>query len=370
MNFSVKTNTLLNYISKIIGIIPSRSTIPELENFLFSLSENNLTITGTDTEVTIISKLNVVGEKDGEILVPAKKLFDTLKNQSEKTLNFVLEDGKTKVKISTETGVFHPGGISAENFIELPILKDEEKFYLKGESLKDLINTTSFAVSADDLRPAMMGVYFKIEGKKITAVSTDGHRLVKKTISVESNDEKEFIIPAKALLQIEKHINNEKEEIEIKLNKEYISFKVGESEIISRLICEKYPNYSAVIPTDNNTKLKTVKDELTRAVKSVSLYSNSISHQTKFNVKKNKIKISAEDTDLGQDASENINCEYSGEEFEVGFNANYILEALTHIKNENIVFRFSAPSKAVILVPAEQNKNEDVLMLVMPVRLS
>lgn len=370
MKFTVKNNDLLQIISKTMGVIPTRSTIPELEYLLFSLSENKLTATGTDTEVTIISKIVVKGERDGSVLIPTKRVFETLKNQPGKEITFIVEDEKSKIKISTDTGTFHPGGIESNKFPETPALKSPENFNISGKTFQEIISTTIFAVSHDDLRPSMTGVCFELQDATLNIVSTDGHRLVKQTLVLKpaTKINRTFIIPTKALTQIEKSLSDD--DVQINLTDEYASFILKNATIITRLITEKYPNYNTVIPTDNNSKLIVEKSALLQATKIVAIYSNTISHQVRFALKENQIKIAAEDVDFGSDANETVSCEYNDDEMEIGFNANYIVDALTHLNGDSVVFKLSTATRAIIIEPAEKDKDKETMMLVMPVRLN
>ena len=233
-----------------------------------------------------------------------------------------------------------------------------------------IINQTSFAVSSDELRPAMMGVLFQIKKGEIKTVATDGHRLVRmvSTAMPGVKAEREVIIPAKALNILSKSL--EEKTSNVSIDESHIVFTFGNTVLTSRLIEEKYPNYDSVIPGDNDKQLLANKNELLQSVRRIALYASSTTHQIRFSIKKNSLTIAAEDIDFGSEASEKLTCEYAGDSMEIGFNAGYIIDILSHIDTDEVVFLFSTPTRAGIVKPAKQRDGEDLLMLVMPVRLN
>jgi len=370
MKFSTNTTDLLKALAKASTVVPSKSTLPILENFLFELSGNSLKITATDLEVSITTSIRVKGEENGKLAVPAKRLMETIRALPNAEVVFDADKNTHRLSMKTKNGEYRLAGGSSEDYPTVSLPKTEEKLSLERDSFTRMVNETIFAVSTDELRPAMMGVLFQINKGEIRAVATDGHRLVRfvnKNAS-EKSIEKDIIIPAKALNTVVKSI--EEDTCSIAIDDGHAVFVFGETILVTRLIGEKYPNYESVIPTDNDKILIVNRNDMLSSVRRIALYASSTTHQIRFSLKKNSVTISANDVDFGNEANETLPCEYSGEAMDIGFNAAYIIDTLTHIDAEETEFRFSTPTRAGIVVPRLQRQGEDLLMLVMPVRLN
>jgi DNA polymerase-3 subunit beta len=236
--------------------------------------------------------------------------------------------------------------------------------------MKRIIHRTAFAVSTDELRPAMMGVLIQSKGTELRAVSTDGHRLVKvlHTLPKATGFKRDIIIPAKALNTISKSVDAG--EIVVAMNDTHIMFGFDRTSLVSRLIDETYPNYESVIPTENDKQMKVNRSAIISSIRRVSIYASATTHQVRFDVNKSSVTISAQDLDFGGEAKELLQCDYKGEKLEIGFNAAYVLDMLTHLESEHVVFKFSSPTRAGIVSPENKTEDEDITMLVMPVRLT
>ncbi len=380
MKFSVQSDELQKVFGGISGVIPPKSTLPILENVLLDLHGNNLTITATDLEISMSVNLKVKGSSDGKMAVPAKRLFETVRSLEKMELVFDGDLGSNKISMQAEkqaenkednfSGEYKLSGEPSENYPTIPAFKGHEELKIDNTTLSRLVNKTSFAVSSDELRPAMMGIYFQIKKNTIRAVATDGHRLVKLENSkfTSGNVEKDVIIPAKAMGILLR--SSEDVESTISFNETHAMFSMGNTTLISRMIEEKYPNYDSVIPLDNEKKLVVSKDQLLKAVKRTALYASSTTHQVRLSLKKNTVTVSAEDIDFGSEARETLTCEYASEPMEIGFNSSYIIEILSHIDTDKVVFMLSSPTRACTVMPMTQEDGENLLMLVMPVRLN
>jgi DNA polymerase-3 subunit beta len=370
MKFSVSCLDLQKILVKAGSVIPSKSTMPILENYLFKLKEDSLEITATDMEMSILTSIKVAGETNGSMVIPAKRLMDTIRALPNVNLKFSADVNSNKIVMKTDKGEYRLTGQPSSEYPEIPQLKDAEEISIETDLLKRFINKTVFAASADELRPAMTGVLFQLKIGQIRAVATDGHRLVKITnTSFDSlKRERDVIIPTKSLNIISKHFEEPIKSVSI--DDANVLFNFGETQMISRVIDEKYPNYESVIPSDNNLTLLVNKSELLSSVKRTSFYASTTTHQVRFSINKNVLSISAEDIDFGSEAKETMACEFSGDALEIGFNANYVVDMLSHLEDEEIEFLLSTPSRAVMIKPKNQSEKEELLMLVMPVRLS
>ncbi|MBI4536168.1 MAG: DNA polymerase III subunit beta, partial [Ignavibacteriae bacterium] len=364
------SSDLQRMLAKVGGVVPTKSTMPILENLLFDLLNDTLTITATDLEVSLTVSLQVRGIEDGRIAVPAKRLTDTIRNLPNIITTFSIDTATNRIKVTTANGEYNLTGEDAKEFPAVPPFKGTEEVTMENDLIRKLIYRTSFAVSADELRPAMMGVLLQPKGIELRAVATDGHRLVKCSHKFENTVglKRDIIVPAKALNILSKSAESGSNTISI--SDTHIKFNFDSTELISRLIEETYPNYESVIPQENNKTLTVNREQLLSSIRRVGLYASATTHQIRFQMGKQALNISAQDIDFGGEAKETLECEYSGDEMEIGFNSQYVMEILAHLDSEQISFNFSSPTRAGIVSPVGSKESEDVMMLVMPVRLN
>jgi DNA polymerase III subunit beta len=369
MKFTVVSGDILKSLGKIIGVVPAKSTMPILENILFELKGKKLTISATDLELHSSVIVEVNGSEDGSITVPAKRLMDTIRALPDTSLVFHADAESNKITMITETGEYNITGVGGDEFPKYPKIEGNKSLLIDTSILKSAIQKTIFAVSRDELRPSLMGVLLRFTGESLIAVSTDGHRLVKfEKTSFVSPVTADVIVPAKALAVLQKMTENG--DIKVSMDEAYICFEAGSSVLASRIIDETYPNYESVIPKDNTHEMVISRDQLLQVLRRVSLYANTTTHQIRFALRENNLTVSAEDADQGSQAKENIVCSYTSEGMDIGFNAHYINDVLSHIDKDNVRFRFSTPTKAGIVEPEEQDTNSALLMLTMPLRLN
>jgi DNA polymerase-3 subunit beta len=369
MKFTANSIELQRTLNKVGGVVPSKSTMPILENILCELSGNVLTVTATDLAISLTVSLQVRGGEDGKVAIPAKRLMDTMKSLPDTSTVFSIDTTTSKIKITTENGEYGLTGEPAKEFPPVPPFKGTSEIVIDNNLFRGLIHKTTFAVSTDELRPAMMGVLFQAKDMDLRAVSTDGHRLVrlnytqKKPVSMK----KDVVIPAKALLILGKSIDEG--ETTISISDTHVKFTFGQSFLVSRLIDESYPNYETVIPAENDKQMTVKRDDMISSIRRVALYASATTHQIRFDIAKSALQVTAQDIDFGGEAKETIPCTFTGETLEIGFNSAYLIDILSHLETEQVAFRFSTPTRAGIVSPVGGDSNS-VLMLVMPVRLS
>ena len=373
MKFSASSADLLKALTTVSGAVPSKSTLPILECILFERDDDVLRLSATDLEISIIQKVAVQFETNGtpgarRVAVPAKRLLDTLRALPDLTIHFTADDDYN-VTLKTDQGRYKMVGHDGADYPALPELSGDVTIEVDGPLLKRAIQKTSFAVSKDALRPAMMGIYFQIQADQGRTVATDGHRLVRLTMTgMTSATPANFIVPEKALA-LAGRIAAETP-CTITVDGSYVGFDYGHAHVLARLIDETYPNYEAVIPTENERRLTVNRDVMLAAVKRVGLYSSSMTNQIRLSLDAGKVEISAEDIERSSEAKETVLCEYDDEAMMIGFNAVYLMEVLSNIDSDEVTFAFSSPNRAGIVMPEEQAKGEDMLMLIMPVMLN
>ncbi len=372
MKFSANTSDLLRIISKVNGVVPSKSTSPILENVVFDLLNDNLSITATDMDTWLSSSIKVKGSEEGKIAIPAKRLLDTLRTLSpDSDVSFHADITTNKIKITTKNGEYSLTGENAKEFPSSPQFKGIEELNLESAVLKSIIHKTAFAVSTDELRPAMMGVLFQSKGSELRSVATDGHRLVRVITKLPKGSglKRDIIVPAKALHLVIRTL--ESGDNTISMSDTHIRFTFDKTVLISRLIDETYPNYESVIPQDNDKNLMVNRDELLTSLRRVALYASATTHQVRFEMGKGTVTVSAQDMDFGGEARETLTGEYTSEKLDIGFNSVYLIDILTHLDTEKVNFKFSTPTRAGLVSPISSDKTDaDIIMLVMPVRLN
>lgn len=374
MKFTAVSSDLQKALSKIISVVPAKSTLPILENVLFELTGNDLRMTASDLEISMTVVLAVGGERDGRVAVPAKKLNETLRALPTVDLLFSADDASNRIAVKTDQGEYKMAGENAANFPEAEGIQEDFSLQLETDLLKGIIARTVHAVSTDDLRPSMMGVLFQWKADAFFAVATDGHRLVRikhtgALAAANTEGNRDVIIPAKALHIVAKSLGDG--EVAVQFGRSHVRFTFNEITLTSRVIDERYPNYESVIPLENDKQLTVSRAALIAAVQRCSIFSNAITNQIRFSVGKEEVRVSAEDMDIGGEAREVVRAEFSvDEDLEIGFNARYITEALQHLDSGDVVFFFSAPTRAGLIQPKKQEDDHEVLMLVMPLRLN
>lgn len=371
MKFIVNSNYLLKQLSNINGVITTNPVVPILENFLFEIDKTKLTVTASDLQTSMITELQVESKEKGNIAVPARILLDTLKNLPDQPVTFSIDESTYSIEISSDNGRYKLSGENATDFPKVPAVSHDFNANISTEVLGRAINNTIFATSSDELRPAMTGVYVNLSEKNTTFVATDGHRLVRyRRADVKSDNGNAIIIPRKALNLLKATLPAENSDVSIDFNMSNAFFKFGNIKMICRLIDERFPDFENVIPSQSTIKMTINRLDFLGSLKRISIYANKTTHQVRLKITGSELQVSAEDLDFSNEANERLSCEHEGEDIEIGFNAKFLIEMLSNIGNEQIRLNMSAPNKAGVILPAEKDKNEDMLMLVMPVMLN
>ncbi len=371
MKFIVSTTSLLKSLQTINGVINSNSVLPILEDFLFEINKGKLTIFATDLETSMSTELKVEAKDNGRIAIPARIFLDTLKTLPEQPLTINVDEKTFGVEITSETGKYKLSGENPDDFPKIPQPEAVTEINIPSSALSYAIAKTIFAVSSDDLRPAMTGVLFQISNEGMTFVSTDAHKLVKLNRSdVKAAKSAQFIVPKKALGLLKGALPASDAPVNVSYNKSNAFFVFDNTKLICRLIDANYPDYNAVIPQNNPNKLSINRLEFQNAMRRISIYSNKTTYQVILNIAGSELKISAQDLDFSNEANERLTCNYEGGDMDIAFNARFLIEMLGVLDSDDIEIELSTPTRAGILRPTEKNANEDLLMLVMPVMIN
>lgn len=370
MKFSVSSSDLLKQLQIAGGAIASNPVLPILEDFLFVIKNNQLTISATDLETSIVTRIDVTSDGDGTVAVPAKILLDTLKELPMQPITFLVNDENYGIEITSAYGKYRLAGENGQDFPNIPSPDAIDTVKLSSSVLSQAISKTLFATSNDELRPAMTGVYFQVDFNKLTFVATDAHKLVKYTFKeIASEVSTTFIVPKKALNLLKNALPNEGE-LTLSFNKANAFFSVGHIDMVCRLIDARYPDYNAVIPVDNPNLLTLTRSDFQNSLKRIAIYANKTTNQVILNVNDGSLTVSAQDLDFSNEATEQLPCTYEGDPLTIGFNAKFLIEMLNVLESDEIKMELSTPTRAGILLPVEETEGEEILMLVMPVMLS
>jgi len=371
MKFIVSSTVLLKNLQLISGVINPSNTLPILDDFLFELKDKTLLITASDLETTMSVSVQMdMAEESGVVTIPARLLLDTLKTFADMPITMTIDNETLAIEISAGEGKFKLSGHKSDEFPVTPTIEDPTIITINSGVLKNAFNKTLFATGNDELRPVMSGVFCELTPEDVTFVATDAHKLVRyKRTDTKAEQPASFILPKKPLTQL-KNIFPDDIEVKIEYDKTNAFFAYENVNLVCRLIDGKYPNYEAVIPKDNPNILTIERSPFINSIKRVALYANQSTNQIRLKISGKELTLSAEDIDYANEAKERLTCNYEGEDMEIGFNSKFLLEMLNNIDNENIKIEMSAPNRAGILLPVDIDKDEDILMLVMPVMLN
>lgn len=372
MQFSISSADLKEQLQTINGAISTNPILPILEDFLFKIEGNTLTIAATDNQTFMTASLHVESDENGSIAIPAKILLDTLKQLPTQPLTFLIDMDTYAVTITSQLGQYKLAGEDGNDFPKLPSPDNVNTIELPAVVLLEGINKTLFATSTNEAQVAMTGVFVQINSEGIVFVATDAHKLVKYSFTDISTDlDGAFILPKKALSLLKLALANSNQNVRLAYNDTNAIFYFNNQVLSCRLIDENYPNYGAVIPTNNPNTMSITRSDFLNSLKRIANYANKTTNQVKLEISDNTLIIEAEDLDFANRATEKLPCFFDGEEkMMIGFNAKFLIEMLNTIGGDNVRIELSTPNRAGILRTEEQAPNEDLLMLVMPVMLN
>lgn len=370
MKFIASSTSLLKQLQQINGVINANTVLPILEDFLFEINKNRLTVVATDLETVMKIHMDIEAKDNGRVCIPARILMDTLKNLPDQPLTFNI-DKNYGIEITSDNGKYKVMGENPDNFPKEPVADETTSFATTSSALVTAIGKTLFAVSNDDLRPAMTGVYFELDKKGLTFVATDAHRLVRyKRTDVSCPKSENFIVPKKPLNLLKAALPANDDEIILSYNSNHLFVKHGSTELVCRLIDARFPDYKVVIPSDNPYSMIVSRSDFQSALRRISVFSNKSTNQVVLSISGSELHLTAQDVDFSFEGNERMKCQYDGDDMQIAFNAKFLIEMLGAIETEEVRMELSTATKAGLLKPSEQNEGEDVLMLVMPLMLN
>ncbi|MDB5230481.1 MAG: dnaN [Chitinophagaceae bacterium] len=370
MKFIISSSALLKHLQQISGVINANTVLPILEDFLFEIEDKKLNIVATDLETVMRVQMDVESKTNGKVCIPGKILMDSLKNIADQPLTFNI-DKSFGVEITSDNGKYKVMGENPDNFPKEPTADDTNSFTINSGALVTAINKTLFAVSNDDLRPAMTGVYFELNKDSIQFVATDAHRLVRyKRTDVKCPKQESFIVPKKPLNLLKNALPDNDDILTISYNSNHLFVKHDTTQLICRLIDARFPDYKVVIPADNPYRLHVNKNDFQSALRRVSVFSNKSTNQVALSISGSELQLAAQDVDFSFEGNERMTCQYDGDDLQIAFNAKFLIEMLNAADSGDVNVELSTPTRAGLIKPTEQDENEELLMLVMPLMLN
>ena len=354
MNFTVSSSLLSSRLQTISRVINSKNTIPVLDCVLFELEGNKLTLTASDPDNTLNTSIEVVDcSEDFSFAISAKILIDSLKEIAEQPIRFDVKKETLETTIFYQNGKYSLVGQNADEYPGAAVLGEGAvAISVPTKVLSSGISCSLFATADDEVRPVMCGVYFDFTPESITMVASDGHKLVRcRDYSVTGAEKSAFILPKKPATLLKNLLGKE------------------EQESVAVEFDGRYPNYNSVIPQNNPHKLTVDRSALISTLRRVAIFSSQVS-LIKLHLEDNKVVISAQDTDFSTSAEESIACSYNGASMNIGFRASFLIDILNNTPGQDVVIELADPSRAGVIVPAEQVDKQELLMLLMPMMLT
>ncbi len=371
MKFIISSESLLKNLQVLGSILNNNNTLPILDCFLFEIENKELFITSSDLETSLTSNISIDSSIKSNIAIPAKLLIDVVRSLPDQPLTFSILENNI-LEIHSTNGQYSLSYYDGSDYPKPLNVEEASKISFESQTLLKIINSTIFASGNDDLRPVMSGVFFQISSDSSCFVATDAHKLVKyERKDVTSDESIEFIVPNKPLNILKNILQDQAAKTNVLYNKTNAIFKFSNFKLVCRLIDGKYPNYDAVIPKENPNVLEIDRNQFLQATKRSSIFSSKSTNQVKLEIKGNKLVIKAEDIDFNNKSEETLDCNYNGSDISIGFNSKFIAEMLTNLSSDIIKLELSSPSRAGIISPTINNDdNEDIIMLVMPIMLN
>lgn len=373
MRFIVSSSTLAKQLQYLSGVLSGGSAIvPALENFLFEIDKDTLTLTASDLNTTMVSKIAITSEDKGAIAISGKILIETLKSFPDVPVTFIINLENSSVELSAGEGKYKLVGLDAIQYPKIPALESATSVNIPGDVVANGINKTIFATGNDELRPVMCGVFMALGSDGITFAATDAHRLVRYLrTDVKAPELASFILPKKPLTLLKNILSGMEENVQILYNKTNAKFIFNNLELSCRLVDGKYPNYEAAVPSGNSNQLIIDRLGLINSLKRVSIFSNKTTHHVRVCITGNDIHVSAEDMDFSNEANERLTGQYTGEDMDIGFNSKFLIELLSNVQTDMVEFQMSTPNRAVLIFPHNiDTPEENLLMLIMPFMLN
>jgi len=373
MKFVISSSALLSLLQATGRVINSKNTLPILDYFLFDLRDGMLKVTASDLETTMVGTIKVDNiEKEGIIAIPSKLMLDSLKEFSEQPLTIEANESTWEIKMSWKSGSLAIPGTSGLSYPEMPTLSGEySELRFDADALVNGINKTIFATAEDEMRPVLNGIYIAMEPNMTTFVATDAHKLVKHTVERDNGDTTStFVLPKKPAMLL-KAILSKEEAVKIAFDAKNAQFSTKNFTMVCRLIEGNFPNYNAVIPSNNPNKVIMDRVELINSIRRVAVCSNQATNLIRLDFSANSVALTAQDLDFSVSANEHLACSYDGDLIAIGFKSTFLVEMLSNIETPSVTLELGDSTRAGVFKPIYDDKQTSTtLMLLMPMMIN
>lgn len=371
MKFNIDGKLFQQQLQSVNKVINSKNALSILDNFLFELKGNVLTIIGSDQENIVTAKVEVPdSEGEGAVAVPAKTLLEITKEISNQPVSFSLNENTGEIDIDFLNGNFRFMGVSANEFPRGENMEDETmSIDIPGDVVLKGIEKTIYAVSQENIRPIMTGIFWDFHEDDITFVASDTHKLVRyKNSEVKPGFTTGIILPFKPA-SILKNIIKKEDMVNLKIGSKGAQFVFGDFSLNCRFIKGNYPNYNRVIPQSNPFKMTIDRVSFLNAMRRVAIFASKASNLVKLRLTSGNLQLAAQDLDYGTSAEESVICDYQGNDMTIGFNSQFLIEILNNIGGDSIEVKLSDPSRPGIFEPLEQEPGSDLVTIQMPMQV-
>lgn len=367
MKFTISRENFLQPLQLVSGAVERRHTLPILSNVLIKVSDNSLWLTGTDLEVELISNVTLTGDhEEGEITVPAKKLFDICRGLSDESeIQFSVDGNKAVIRSGRSR--FTLSTLSANDYPNLEDWEGEVEFEISKANLKHLIDSVSFSMAQQDVRYYLNGMSLETEEHIIRTVATDGHRLALCRMSYDeaSLPTRQVIIPRKGVLEISRLIEADDKLLKVQIGANHIRIFSNDFIFTSKLVDGRFPDYRRVLPKDGDKIIEASKDVLKNAFARASILSNEKFRGVRLNLSSGELKITANNPEQ-EEAEEIVDITYEGDDLEIGFNVAYLIDVFNTLNTENVKLSLSDANSSALI---EDANDDSALYVIMPMRL-
>jgi DNA polymerase-3 subunit beta len=371
MNIKINTNTLRDALNKILTVIDKKNSRPILTNCLINVSENHLEIIATDLEVTAKISLEAQTSESGNFCISTKNFSEIVRELPDATVELNINSESNLLELKCNNINYSLLISNSEEYPQVNFSNSGKPFKLKSKDILEMINKTSHAISSDETRINLNGIFLQQMDSKLRSVAIDGHRFALLDINdFESNNQHLIdgvIIPKKGIYEIKKIAESFIEDsLEIIIDDSFVKVSAKDKyEISVRLIAREYPKYQTVIPSKTSSRMITEKSTLLNAIKRIKILSNEKTNGIKLSLTKNQLTVSANHPSLGH-ATETIEVEYDGDDMEIGFNAKYMLESLMVLDVDEVIYEFNNELSPVIF---RSDSAQNFLGIIMPLKL-
>lgn len=372
MKFSVSSSILCTRLQTVSRVQNSKNSLAVLDGILFELNGDELRLTASDSETTIVSTIPVCdADGGGRVTIDSHQIINSIKEIPDQPITFNINNDTLEVEVNYQNGKYK---LIAQNGEEFPVpaqnIGISSQLVVPSQLLLNGLSRCLFATADDELRPQMNGVFFDITPDMTTLVASDGHKLVRdRLLTVKGQQNASFVLPKKPINLLKTILAKDEDEVTIEYQDRSANIYTSNYQVLCRLIEGRYPNYNSVIPQDNPFCVRIDRQALISVLRRVSVFASTSNALVKLHMEYNSVIVSAQDIDYSTSAEERLICEYEGNPISIGFNCPFLLEVLNNISGQEIIFELADPSRAGVVVPADNEEGEDLVMLLMPMML-